>query len=62
MNIKEVLTDFYTNPDKAKPLLVTKIMGECTVGVCNRFSKDLSIVANIVKNQFRVAHVDCGQE
>jgi thioredoxin-like negative regulator of GroEL len=61
-NIKEVLVEFLENPDNVKPLLVNLIMGECTVGGCVKFSKDLHLLAKIVKNQNRVAHVACNYE
>ena len=61
-NIHAVLKEFWDDPDKAKPILVNMVMGECTVGGCVKFSKDIHRVAKIVKGQNRVAHVACNSE
>ena len=37
-------------------------MGECTVGQCPKFMKDIHIVADIAKKQNRFSVVDCGSK
>jgi len=54
--------EFLTKPDDTLPLVVNMVMGECTVGKCVSFAKDVNIVAGIVKRQNRIAHVDCGSD
>jgi len=61
-NFDDMLLEFLNKPKDTKPLLLTLVMGECTVGGCVNFSKDLHKLAGIVKAQNRVAHVACSND
>ena len=61
-NWTQTLLEFVEKADTVKPLLINLVQGECTTGACVRFSKEYHQLAKIVKNQNRVAHVDCRGE
>ena len=61
-NFEDTIREFIDNPKDTKPLLITIVVGECTVGQCVKFSKDIYKLAAIVKKQNRVAHVACMNE
>lgn len=59
-NFNEVIQELLEKPKDTLPIFINMMMGECTVGQCSKFMKDLHIVADIVKRQNRVAIIDCG--
>ena len=61
-NFAEVIEELLEKPKEALPVFVTMMMGECTVGQCPKFMKDIHIVADIVKKQNRVSVIDCGSK
>ena len=54
--------DFLEKPKDTKPLIVNMVTGECTVGGCPFYAKEINLFAGIVKGQFRVAHVACNED
>ena len=59
-NFNEVVTELLEKPKETLPIFIAMMMGECTVGQCPKYMKDIHLVAEIVKRQARVAVVDCG--
>jgi len=53
---------FLDKPDDTKPLIINMVFGECTVGICAKYAKDIHLLAGIIKGQNRVAHVACNNE
>ena len=55
---KNILDEFGKKKDSV-PIFIALIVGECSVGHCARFTRDLHLVSRKIKNQNRVAIVDC---
>ncbi len=48
-NFNKVVTEILEKPKEALPIFIVMMMGECTVGACPKFMKDIHLVAEIAK-------------
>ena len=48
-NFDDVIDEILEKPKETLPLFIVMLMGECTVGKCPTFMKDVHLVADIVK-------------
>ena len=60
-NFKDIMMEYWEKPDTTA-LFVNLITGECTLGKCVRYIKEVNQVSKIVKKQTRVALIDCSQD
>ena len=61
-NFESTMLDLLNKPKETLPLFINMLMGECTLGECPGWSRDLHKVARIAQRQNRIATVDCGND
>ena len=60
-NYLQILQEIYDKPSSL-PLLINLILGECSSISCRRIMEENNELSKVVKNQNRVAMVDCAYE
>ena len=55
------MMEYWEKPE-TQAIFINLIIGECTLGACVKYIKEVNQVSKIVKKQTRVALVDCSQD